>query len=224
MSTDEDDTESDTHNPIQPETPTTVTTPETSGNDGGQSEATLTQEQVNRIVTEQKKRAKDSGYKELLAELGVDDVAEAKGLLAAEKQRQQDEMSEVEQLRVQLAEKEAAIETANAAVEAAKQQRITDQRNAALRKAIAGANPVHEEAVFNLVLADDLEGVVDAEGNINADAITTLVEAMKTASPELFIESTPGVPSNRGGKNPAPNQKKVAAMQEEISHKYGDTF
>ena len=217
---DEDDTESDTQNPIQPETPTTDTTPETSGQQG-EPARTFTQAELDRIVADRIKRAENSATSKLLGELGVEDAAKAKALLDAEKARKEEEMSEIEKLQAQLAEKEAAIETANAAVEAAKQQRITDQRNAALRKAIAAANPVDEDAVFSLILTGDLTGVVDQEGGINEDAIKTVVEGLKTSKPTLFIAPTGGSPSNRGGTNPQPNAERKKSIQEQMRKKHG---
>ena len=79
---------------------TTQTAAETAGDES--QENLLTQDEVNRIVSERARRAAQSERASLLEELGLDSVDDLKKTVTAYREKQQAEMSELEKAQAKL--------------------------------------------------------------------------------------------------------------------------
>lgn len=144
-----------------------------------------------------------------LEELGVEDMDSAKARLQAQKDAEDAQKSELERLQDQLqasTQRQAELEQQ---LQAEKQTRINDKRNSAIRDAARSAGAVDAEDVMLNVMkdVDALAKLVNEDGSVNAEAVTSAVTQVKTDKPHLFSKQVPGTPSNRHGQAPSPDKK-----------------
>lgn len=205
----EDDT-SDTSS-----SPTTQTTTETEG--------TLTQAEVNKLVgktrTEASARAKQEATAAILQQLGVEKLEDAESILKAAREKADAEKSELERLTSTLDKEKAAreqMEQAFASYKAEVEQRERlARRDHAVKAALSAATTKADKvlALLQVQHADALAAVLDDEGAVNDKRVTELVEAARKAYPEDFGARGVGSPSTSGGRVPG-NTFDEAARQE----------
>lgn len=99
-------------------------------------EPVLSQEQVNALVGQARVKGKETAVKELLGELGVENVEALKQTLEAQKAARLAQMSEVERLQAQLADAQAALNKVNGVEQAleAAENAIIAQVDAQLKR------------------------------------------------------------------------------------------
>lgn len=153
------------------------------GNGGGNGpgDKTLTQEEVNRIVAEEKRKAARAKETELAEALGCT-LAEAKAIIEEKRTADEAAASDAEraQKRAETAEQKAVDKEAKLAVK----ERDLEVKSALLS---AGVREDRVDAALRLV-ADDVEPGLD-EDDLRTDAAEAAEKAKKDY-PEFFGEST----------------------------------
>lgn len=183
------------------------------------AEAKFTQADLDAIAGNTRKEAAAAARKALLKELGIDDsdpdaVKAVKGKLTAAQQAEEASLSAVEKLQKQLADESKKRAELEAAVEAARQERVINARNAEITKALVSAKVNASEADDLLVLlqakfGDVVNSVTDADGKVSDKGIKSLVEKAQTVYPKYFANTAPGSPSNYDGRVPDLNQGRI---------------
>lgn len=170
----------------------------------GTSEGQLSQEQVNKLVGEARKKGRETGLADLLKELGVDDAAALKTFVADAKQRAEAELTEVQKAQAarEKAEKEAA--DAKAQLEAEQRARREDRRNGRIAAAADKAGAVDHADVLAWALGqgDLLTATMNEAGAVDDKAVEKLIADARKAKPHFFKSGGPGSPSQRDGRSP----------------------
>lgn len=192
-------------------TPETETTPENSGDSGGGSdERTFTQADIDRIVQDRVKRAKQSGVNDVLEKLGVESLDDLEAAYKAHKEREDAEKSEVERLndRVERLQKDKA--DLMAQVQQEQEKRHTILREQALRSVAKSASDPEDVILWAKAnQAEAFSAIVDEDGKVDSKAAEKIAEECKKAKPHYFGATAPGSPSNRDGKVPQKDVDKV---------------
>lgn len=150
---------------------------------------TLTQEQVNAIVANERRTASETAERKLAETLGMS-PADAKARLEAATKAERAAMGEADRKLAEAADKERAADERIA--QAALRERDADVRAALLD---AGVEKGKIKRASQLVIGD-------LAGKATAEDITAAIETVKTDTPEWFGESEEG--GEEGGKPPAP--------------------
>lgn len=198
------DTPPDEGSPPAPDTPP--------GNNGGSSTGTtFTQADVDRIVGERAKRAKESGIADFLKELGFEKPDDLKSLVTDARKRQEDELSEAEKLNQKLVATEKKLQEAEAAAQQAVQSAREEKRNSAILAALTIAEK--PQSVLNLLLVEHASKVAEVmgeDGALDSKKIEALAKTAQTDYPGMFKKTGPGSPSHAGGTTPTGEQTEAA--------------
>lgn len=196
-----------------PPAPTEAPAPDTApGQQSGQQPATFTQEQLDKIIGERLKRAEEGWSKKSLETLGVDSFETLSKLVQGEKQRIEGEKGELQKIQERLAAAEKLAADSLARATKAEEEKLLERRDQQIEKALGEARSKKANDVLTLLTAKQPElvkAVMKADGTVDKEALTKLVEAAKKAYPEMFGGSGPGSPSNSGGHVPDPEDKKA---------------
>jgi hypothetical protein len=165
---------------------------------------------VDRIVKERLKRDGQSKQKlldEFVKELGFEKTDDLKALIKSQKEAENAKKDELQKAQdaIAAAQKEAA--DAKAAAAQLAQERRLEKRDAAIVNALKEARASEADDLFILMRAKQpelLTAIMDDEGQLDKTALTKFVDATKAAYKSRFVGTSPGVPSNTGGKNPKP--------------------
>jgi len=178
-------------------------------NSGGSTGTTFTQADVDRIVGERAKRAKEAGISELLKELGFEKPDDLKTLVTTYRAADEAEKSELEKAQVKITALEKKAQEAEQRAAQSAQERLEERRNAAILAALKDAE--HPGDVLLWLAANKAEAVkatLKDDGTLDEKAISTLVTEAKKERPSYFKSGSPGSPSNAGGKTPSSDQRK----------------
>lgn len=199
-------------------------TPTSAVNDGKDDEPIITMSPSKleeRLQRERDKHAKEVTA-QLLASLGVDDLDTAKSVIEAKRQADEAAKTEAEKLQEALdTERQKAQDAENRLAEL-ERARLVDKRDSAIKAAARNAGAVDaDDVLLNIQAnADTLAGLVDDDGNIQTDAISTAIETLRGAKAHLFGKQVPNTPSNRSGTPPQPSNDAVKSVKKEIESKY----
>lgn len=163
----------------------------------------LPQTVVNKLVGEARKKGRDSGKKEILEELGLEDEDALKQLVEAAKKREQEEMSELERLQAEHERTQKKLEEEQRRAEELLQQHRIDRRDTRFLQKLNSAGATNPDRLLVLVKAEQGEALgaaMDEEGNIDDKALEALVKKAETDMPEFFKTRGGGSPSSRDGR------------------------
>lgn len=156
------------------------------------AEKTFTQSEVNRMMANEKRDGKRAGKRELLDELGFDDVEDLRKKLDAVNDAEDAAKSDA-----QRAQEEADAEKAKA--KKAREDAERERHEARVERAIikAGGDPDNEKSVSRITR------LLDIEVGADSDEIAAAVESLKDDMPTLFETSKPsgkeeGTPPGEG--------------------------
>lgn len=187
-------------------TPPPATAPETNA---GQSPATFTQADVDRIVGERAKRASEAAINKLLADLGIEDTNKLKAELEAKRQRDIAEMSEGDKLKAELEALKAAKEAAESKALAAEAKQLETVRDTAIIGALTGAD--RPQSVLTLLKtehADQVTAVLKDDGSIDDKALKELDTLARKEYANNFKAPGHGSGSHAGGKVPTDEKQR----------------
>ena len=187
---------------------TTDTAPDKGGKQQTTTDAKLTQAEVDYQIKQRLDRDREAREKELLETLGVTSRDELKGLL--EKQRKADEaaLSEADKLKKAAETEKASREKLEQELQKERDQRKQERLDTAIIAAAKGAHdPADVVRILRSDFAESVAKVMNAEGVIDAKAVETLISDLKKKKAYLFGSTSPGSPSNHGGKTPEPDAK-----------------
>lgn len=177
---------------------------------GGNTGATFTQADVDRIVGERAKRAQQAAIADLLKELGLDSADTLKAKVKAAADQEAAQLTELEKAQKRIADLEQKAQAAETKAAEAARLALEKERNSAIREALKEAkNP---QKVLTILLADhaaDVQAVMGDDGALDAKKIGDLVAKAKKDYPEDFQTSSPGSPPLSGGRNPQPDTKSI---------------
>lgn len=154
--------------------------------------AKFTQEDVDRINAETRRKAEEAAAKRLLQELGIEDVEKGKAALAAAKAAEDASKSELDKAREELERLRVEKETISARE---RNTLVKAELKSALRD--AGINPQRIDGALRLAPLGEVQ--VADDGTVAG--VAEVVRAVKEASPEWFgaagqpftaPEATPG--------------------------------
>lgn len=195
--------------PVEPSvTPTPTGTGTPPVNNGGEPETlTLTTKQLAaRLDTEVNK-----ALSRTFETLGVKDLNELTAKLTAQKEREDAEKTELQKAQdaLKAAQDKAAAAEAKAAETA--RQALEKERNNAILLALTGKTDKPQKVLTLLINghAADVDGVMAADGTVDAQKVSALIDKAKKEYPEDFKSGGPGSPSNAGGRTPAPDHKSI---------------
>lgn len=174
------------------------------------TEQTFTQADVDRIAGNTRKEAKSAAISELLKELGFEKPDDLKAIVSEAQKRKQDEMSEADKLRADLAKLTQERDNAAQRAQEVEAARIADKVNGKLEALAVKARVEHPEDVVKFLRdnhSDDVNALVNEAGAIDDKAAEKLLEVVKKARPNWFAVGGPGSPSNRDGRPVAPDNK-----------------
>lgn len=189
---------------------TPSTTPDASP--GQDKEETLfTQDDVNRLMRKTRKAERAAALKELAASQEFESVEEMVALAAEAKSRQADEQTEAQKAQKALEAANAKLAAREQELDAERQARLLDKRNAALRDAAGEADTPEDVILWATAHAAELvDAILTDNGTIDEKAVTAVIEAAKKARPKWFQHTgTPGSPSVAGGRVPSPGKDRV---------------
>lgn len=136
----------------------------------------FTQEQLNAIASKARDEGRGSETKRILAELGVDDIVKAKEALAAIKELDDKNKSEVQKLAEER-------DKARLEAETAKNDAFRFLVNAKLEGALRDAN-INPLRIANALKLANLSGITVENGEVKG--IDAIVKEVKDSTPEWF--------------------------------------
>lgn len=176
-------------------------------------------------LPERLKRAQETARQQererLLKELGIEDPAADKELLAAARKRREDEMTEVQKAAVDKKKAEDDALTFKQQLEAERAERRLERRDNALKDALRGAQVRNVDKTFAVLASlkkSDVDGLMADDGTVDSKKVAALVEAAKKEFAEDFgpVRNTPGTGSHAGGRTVDPNKGAALASQKNI--------
>jgi chemotaxis protein histidine kinase CheA len=202
------DTPQDTTTTTPQTTPTPATAPDSNA---GNTPATFTQADVDRIVGERAKRASEAAITKLLADLGIESADTLKAEIDAKRKRDEAELSEMDKLTKQLEALKADKEAAETRAQQADAKRLEAIRDGAIMRAIGSAeHPTRVMVLLQAEHADKVTAVLGEDGTVDEAALKTLGElARKEYAGEFKASGGPGSGSHNGGRTPAPDKKNL---------------
>lgn len=215
----------ETTQPEAQETTNESPTPDTSqGNTEGNDERTFTQADVDRLLGERAKRAKDSAQSTFLETLGVDDLESAKALLADAKKRQEAEMSEVEKALAQADKERKRADDLAAQLEATKQAQINQRRESAFKSALRNAGASNEDDLTILVhakMGSELASAFNDDGSPIDNQLSALIKQVQSNYSTYFATAGAGNPSMAGGTPPTDKNVKDEEIRKQLKSTRG---
>lgn len=204
-------TPSQTENPSQqPQASVTETQPDKTGDKG------VPQDRVNQLVGDARKEGRAAAMADLLKELGVEKVEEAKSVLQAKREADDAAKSELEKAQGALADAQKKAADAEAALQKEQQERRIEKRDGAIKDALLKARSTAPEDVLIIMqtrFPDMVTATLKEDGTLDTKAIEALVTKAKAERKQDFTGGGPGIPSNSGGRNSTQNnQDKDAAV------------
>lgn len=196
-----------------------VSPPEPAPDKSGDTGRTFTQADVDRIIGDRLRRAEDSVLKRFLSDIGVDSPDVLKDLVKAQKAAEEASKTEMQRWEEKLAAVTRERDTYKAQIEQLSAARRDDKRTAALSSALRDAHATDIEDLLVLVKAKysaDWERILGDGDAVNSEALTKLVQDVRDKHARFFVSSTPGSPSNAGGKT-------IDQMRERIKAVLGDS-
>lgn len=168
-------------------------------NPPGQEETrTFTQDQVNELMGKTRKQAEKSAQSKILEQLGVDSIDTVAETLKAQKEREEQELGEIEKAKREA--EQARQEADQARAEAAQRSLRAD-----LTVALAKGQPINPERV-EMALAVAIPHAASLDSD---DPIGETVEWVKAQSPEWFQQQE----QTNGSKPPPSAQQRTQAQQ-----------
>lgn len=189
--------------PDQPETPES----NGDGSGGNDDKRTFTQAEVDALIGERAKRAKESGTRAVLEALGIEDVEAAKAALAEAEKLKKEQMSELEKAQADAQKLQDELAKTKAEKEAAEAKARETAMRAAVMQEAAKANFYDGNDAWLFVDRETLELAED--GTVNG--AEKAVAAVAKAKPHLVKTAgqTPGSPRANGTGRPAGNKEKA---------------
>lgn len=178
---------------------------------GGTTDApkTLPQDEVNRLVGDARKQAREKALADFLKELGVDTPDALKATIADAKKRAEADMTEAQKAQAAKEAAEKERDEIRAALEAERQARQAEKRNAAIERAAKDAEAPEDVVTWaEKHAAELLAKTLTEDGAVDSKAVEKVVEACKQARPSWFKKTpkTPGSPSVAGGRSVEPDK------------------
>lgn len=175
------------------------------------AEPTFTQADIDRIVGERAKRAKETGIADLLKELGFEKPEDLKAIVANAKKAEDEKKSDIQKLQDEIEKSKQRFEAERQRADSAEAARIADKVNSRIEAFAVKAKAQYPEDVVKFLRenhAEEVKALVGEDGSINDKATEKLLETVKKARPTWFGVTGPGSPSNRDGKPPTPDVSK----------------
>ena len=190
---------------------TTDTQPVKKGSGGqGESERTFTQADVDLYLGNARKQARDSVTNELLKELGFEKVDDLKAMVTTAKAQAEAELTELEKRDKEIERLKVEAQQHKEAAAKAQQSIMEERRNTAILSALKQAEK--PQSVLNLLLiehAEEVAGLMDAEGVIDPKKVEALAKKALTEYPGMFRSGGPGSLSNAGGRTPLADKESL---------------
>jgi len=178
---------------------------------GSDNQVIMDKDSFNERITQ----AKTNAVADLLQSLGLSKVDELKTVIDAHKEAENAKKTDAERLQSQIndleAKRVAAEEKANAAEAALRETKL----EGALRDAAKNAH--HPDDVILWARGKNrLTELLDDKGEINQDAMNTLIEDCQKERPAWFASVNPGSPSNSDAKPPKSDPKQATERKKEF--------
>ena len=208
---------------ITPEASEPIVQPDSQGsNEGKEAEKTFTQSHVNAMTTKARKEAKAAATRDLLEATGLDDIESLKTILESERKRKEAEMSDVEKAQTTIDELNKQLDEEKQARQLAEEQRIQSERNTLIASALKAAGSEHPEDLVLIAksIGVSFEDAWDDDGKLDQKVFDQALADLKAKRPAAFTPTTPGSPSNTGGKISSPDTIDKTTIQR-ITSKFG---
>ncbi len=193
-------------------------TPEQLADEKKATEEKAKQDALDKQFAERAERGKETGRKELLAELGISDPEEAKKLLKIAKEADEAKKSEQEKLQAKIDEATQEAEKAKSEAETIKQSALKRVQDSEIK--IAASAPVMDkdgktvtrpafrpEALADVLVLLNREGITEKDGSF--EGIDKALAELAKAKPYLLAEKVEAKPRN--GNPQGPQGKKQAS-------------
>lgn len=187
-------------------------TPDTPDPAQSQNSGGISQDELNRVAGKARTEGKQLAIKALLEELGLESPDILKTLVKTAKEQEQAQMSEAEKLRKQLEKAEADAKAKDDAIAQSEQAIRNERRDSAVKTALRDANVRKEDAEDAFTLMDKrglLDTLLSEDGKVDSKAVEAAVTKFKAEKPAYFAPTSPGSPSNAGGRTPAPEGSEI---------------
>jgi HSP90 family molecular chaperone len=198
------------------ETPTAPTPTGKGSKEQTPTEKALPQSQVDAIVANERKQARDAAIAELVKKYGVESADALDARIKKLTDLETAQLTDIE--KAQQAQQAAERERDEARIERDKEraERVIDRRNNAITAAAAKAhNPQDVILWAESDGKEHLEKVVKDDGSIDDAAVKALVAACQKAKSYLFGVTGPGSPSNRDGRPPSADAERIQKALEQ---------
>lgn len=188
----------------------TDTQPDKTGDEGQSTDTTFTQADLDRLVGSARKQARESVRNDLLKELGFESADDLKAMVTSAREKADAEKSDLEKAQAEIERWKKQAEEAQTARQEAEQERMEERRQSAILNALKEAKKPSDVLILvNARFTEDVAGVMSDDGALDEKALKSLVEKVKKEWPDQFGSSSPGSPSNAGGKVPTANKDDI---------------
>lgn len=204
-------------------TPTPDTQQATNGSNAGEKvveEKLFTQADLNRIAAKEAKDAKAKALENVLKDLGIEDLNQAKAIIEAQKKKEDAEKTAAQKLAEQLQALQAQLESEKQERAKIELQSKLDKRDSSVLALLVDArNPSDVLALLKL-RHSNLDNLMDESGKFDAVEADKIIAEFRKDNPYQFKDTkSPGSPSNAGGKFLNPQDKVVQEVQAELRRK-----
>lgn len=185
-------------------------------------EKQFSQADLDKLLGSTRKSARETGKKEVLDELGIDNLEALKAMLKAQKEKEEADKSEAQKALDKLAEKDKEIAELKAKHLEAESKRIAQLRDTSLLALLTSAFDANEvllllkakypERVTNLILED---------GSFDSKEAEKLVGEYRSANARHFKGEAKGSPSNSDGRLLKPEAAVKEQAAKEMKGKFG---
>lgn len=201
-----------------------VTPPQVPDTTQGENETSqvFTQTEVDKIVGERAKRAKETAQKQLLESLGLESLDDAQSLIEDARKRKEAEMSEVEKALAQAdkeREKREALEARIAEMEA---QQVANRRVSALKAALRESGATNEDDLVILIdarMKDDYLSAFDDNGTPDEKQLGAFVKQVQSKYETYFKSAGAGNPSVNNGTPPTSSDEARKQAKQTLNKK-----
>lgn len=185
------------------------------------AEKLFTQEEINRLMANEKRQGKASAEKAILEALGVSNVDEIKAIVEAKRKADESAKSETEKLAEALAQKDRELAEVKQKAELAEKRRIEAIRDSAIRNALNDAHDTDTALLaFQTKNGAAIESLIDDNGNVDTKELEKLTSTFRSANAYLFKGTGKGSPSNSDGRLLKPNAEIEKAARQAIREKF----
>jgi hypothetical protein len=196
--------------PATPATPSTPDIPPVKREiDDGDEQPIMTTAKLK----ERLERARRTEREALLKELGIEDPAADRELLASARKRREDEKTEAQKATERADAEKARADKATADFEAYKAEQETKARlttrDSAIKTALTKENAKADKvlALLQVQHADVVSAVLKDDGTVDDSKVAALVKKAREVYPEDFGRGGVGVPSLRDGHTTDPGKE-----------------